>query len=183
MPTSHFFDLAYDFPMMSAPDSTGTWLTQWATREFGASVANETADVMNKYGMYAARRKYELLDPTIYSISNYNEGDTVLNQWKAIADQAQSTYNKLDAAAQPAFYEMVLHPVMAGYVVNNIHISTGKQNLYAHERRTSANTWVQQVLNLFNQDHTLTQRYHSLLNGKWNHMMVRMSLLHRFKPG
>jgi len=71
--------MAYDMSMFSAPDSTLKWLKMWATREFGADVADETADVVNSYSMYAARRKYELLDPSIYSVINYDEADTVLN--------------------------------------------------------------------------------------------------------
>ena len=57
VPISHFFDLAYDTPSMSSPDSTAKWLKSWAAREFGAEVAGTTASVMDKYGMLAARRK------------------------------------------------------------------------------------------------------------------------------
>ena len=67
---------------MTSPDSTETWLKLWAAREFGPEVADAAAAVMNKYGMLAARRKYELLDPTIYSSINYNESAVVLAEWQ-----------------------------------------------------------------------------------------------------
>lgn len=47
-----------------------TWLQMWAAQQFGSSVADATVEVVNTYGMYAARRKYELIDPTTYSLIN-----------------------------------------------------------------------------------------------------------------
>ena len=171
VPISHFFDMAYDMSQFKAPDSTATWLQKWATREFGPAVAQDTANVMNLYGMYANRRKYELLDPTIYSVVNYNEAETVLDQWRNLTMMANNIYNKLNPAAQTAFFELVLHPVSAAYTVYNIYITAAKNNMFAQQRRTSANTMAQQALNLFNQDHQLTQAYHDLNNGKWNNYM------------
>lgn len=152
------------------------WLQTWATRDFGSSVARETAGIMNMYGMLAGRRKYELVDPSTYSLVNYNEADTILEQWKNLTSRAQNVYDSLSAAAQPAFFELVLHPCSAAYTLYNIHISTAKNNLYAEQRRTSANSWAMQTLNLFNQDHQITQQYHALLGGKWNHMMDQTHL-------
>lgn len=176
VPINHFFDLAYDMPNWSSPKSSTQWLQAWASRDFGSAVAQEVASIMNTYGMLAGRRKYELVDPSTYSLINYNEADTVLEQWQNLTTRAQNVYNSLSAAAQPAFFELVLHPCSAAYTLYNIHISSAKNNLYAQQRRTSANTWATQTLNLFNQDHQITQRYHDLLGGKWNHMMDQTHL-------
>lgn len=172
IPINHFMDLAYNTPQWSY-DSVPTWLTAWATREFGSELASSISSVVDTYGMYAARRKYELVDPTIYSVINYNEADAVLAQWSALATDAQAVYDKLDAAAQPAFYEMVLQPVLGGQVVYEIYIGAAKNALYVEQKRNSANAVAQGVLASFQQDHVLTQRYHDLLDGKWNHMLDR----------
>jgi hypothetical protein len=37
--------------------------------------------------------------------------------------------------------------------------------------RNSANVWMQRVIDDMTTDHNLTKAYHSLLNGKWDHMM------------
>ncbi|KAF9883989.1 hypothetical protein FE257_002430 [Aspergillus nanangensis] len=175
LPLNHYFDLAYDFPRMSSPDSTLDWLKLWAAREFGVS-ANAVADIMNRYGMYAARRKYELLSPQTFSLINYNEADKVLKEWEQLVKDAQKVYNSLSPAARPAFFELVLHPCTAGYIVTNIHITAGKNNLYAAQRRTSANTLANKALELFKEDHQLTQRYHQLLDGKWKYIMDQTHL-------
>ncbi|KAG2412534.1 hypothetical protein HFD88_010091 [Aspergillus terreus] len=176
LPLSHFMDLAYDTPRWSSPDSTAEWLTLWAAREFGSAVAKKTGDIMNRYGMYAARRKYELLSPQTFSLINYHEADNVLQEWADLVKDAQKVYDSLRPAARPAFFEMVLHPCMAGYVVTDIHITAGKNNLYAGQRRTSANALAQKALELFKEDHELTQRYHNLLDGKWTHIMDQTHL-------
>jgi hypothetical protein len=174
IPINHFMDMAYNTPQWSY-DSVPKWLNLWATREFGSSLADSISSVVDRYGMYAARRKYELVDPTIYSVINYNEADALLEQWATLATDAQVIYDQLDLTAQPAFYEMVLQPVLGGQVVNQIYIGAAKNWLHTVQKRNSANTIAQNVLDLFKKDHVLTQRYHDLLDGKWNHILDRKS--------
>jgi Glycosyl hydrolase family 115 len=176
IPISHFLDLAYDTPKWSY-DSVPEWLTSWATLSFDEGHANATASVLERYGMYAARRKYELLDPSFYSVINYNEADAILAQWAQLADDAQAIYDDLDDEYQPAFYEMILQPVLGGQVVNQIYIGAAKNQQYVEQKRTSANAVAMDVLAAFQKDAKLTQRYHELLDGKWNHILDRESLI------
>jgi len=168
-------DLAYDTPKWGY-STVPEWLSHWATREFGPQYAENISSIVDRYGMYAARRKYELLDPTVYSVNNYNEADAVLAQWSTLANDAQAIYDKLDSATQIPFFEMVLHPILAGQIVTEIYVGAAKNIHYVEQKRNSANTVAQSVLSLFNQDHALTQRYHDLLNGKWNHMLDQTHL-------
>lgn len=170
LPISHFFDLAYDIDVWSK-DSVPAWLKQWASREFGPAVAAQTAQLMNNYSIAAGRRKYELVDPTTYSLVDYSEADNVLAAWQNMANVAQSIYDSLPQATKAAFFEMVYHPVTAGFTFYDIMISSARNNLYAKQGRNSANAVAQHVLNQFDRDHQLTVQYNSLLGGKWNHMM------------
>ncbi|KAI5361297.1 hypothetical protein Slin14017_G080300 [Septoria linicola] len=70
-----------------------------------------------------------------------------------------------------SYFELVYHPVTAGYIYHDMMISTAKNNLYADQGRNSANTIADHVRDLFDQDQLLTKEYHELLGGKWNHMM------------
>jgi hypothetical protein len=170
LPISHFFDLAYDIDLWDK-DSTPRWLEQWATREFGSAVGPQTGALMNNYSVAAGRRKFELVDPTTYSQIVYQEADKVLAQWKALQASAQSIYDSLPAETQPAFFEMVWHPVTAAANYYEIMISVAKNNLHAQQGRTSTNALAQHVLDLFAYDHELTRQYNTLLGGKWAHMM------------
>ncbi|RDW82743.1 hypothetical protein BP6252_03855 [Coleophoma cylindrospora] len=175
IPINHFMDLAYDTPKWGY-SSVPTWLEGWASREFEPSLAANISSVMDRYGMYAARRKYELIDPTIYSVINYNEADAVLAQWTALAKDAQAIYDQLNTAAQPAFYEMVLQPVLGGQVVHQIYVGAAKNAYYTEQKRNAANSVAMDVLKDFQMDHAITQRYHDLLGGKWNHMLDQTHL-------
>ncbi|KAA8913650.1 hypothetical protein FN846DRAFT_81675 [Sphaerosporella brunnea] len=171
LPIDYFLNLAYDFAQWGPANKVHTYEQAWAAREFGASHADEIAEIVSLYGFYAARRKYELVDPSSYSLINYHEAATVLDEWKALAARADAVHAQLPAAQKPAFFETVLHPANAAYALHDIHISAAKNILWAQQRRTSANALAEYVLRRFGDDHDLTRAYHGLLGGKWNHMM------------
>jgi len=152
-------------------DSTSEWLELWAAREFGPEVAAQTGALMNTYSLLAGRRKFEEVDPNTFSWINYNEANNVLAEWTAIQKTAQSILDKLPATTQPAFFEMVYHPVTAACTYYDIMISAAKNNVYAQQGRTSTNAIAQHVQNQFTYDHQLSKSYNQLLGGKWNHMM------------
>ncbi|KAF2193089.1 glycoside hydrolase family 115 protein [Zopfia rhizophila CBS 207.26] len=173
IPISHFLDMAYDMSHFLKPDSTDPWLKAWATREFGSEVADGTAEAMATYGKLIIRRKYELLNmsPFMLSTVNYDEAETVLSEWDVLQNRTQKLYDSLDEATQIAFFEMVLHPILAGRIVQQVYISAARNNAYATQKRMSANTLATDVKATYAQDAVIQKRYHGLLNGKWNHMM------------
>lgn len=170
IPISHFLDIAYDAKQWGT-DSTDDWLNAWATREFGSEFATDITSIVTRFGMYAARRKFELLEPYVYSVINYNEADAVLAQWAVLANDAQAVYDKLDEGAKAAFFEMILHPVLGGQIVHKVHINAEKNMVYANQHRNSANDLMMQVLTDFNEDGNLTARWDNLLDGKWRNML------------
>lgn len=172
IPINHFFDVAYDADKWGA-DSSSDWIIAWAAREFGPQFAANISDIVETYGMYANRRKYEMIEPETYSVINYNESDVVLTQWAALREEAQAIYNVLPSAAQPAFFQTVLHPVLAGEIVHQIYIGAAKNSLYAGQQRNSANDVIGEVLAASSDDANLTLAWNSLLGGKWNHFMDR----------
>jgi hypothetical protein len=166
LPINHFFDLAYDAPMWSDTNSTSRWSQLWAAQQYGASVAAATVEVLSNYSVLAGRRKYELIDPTTYSLIDYNEANTVLGEWTTLVDAAQTIYDSLDSTAQASFFEMVLHPCLAGATLHQIYVDVAKNNLYTTQERSSANAWAQRALTEFQQDQNITNTYHKLLDGK-----------------
>jgi hypothetical protein len=165
--------MAYDMSSFTSAASTDPWLKAWAIREFGDTVAAGTAEVMSTYGKLIIRRKYELLNKTPFMLStvNYDEAENVLDEWTALEAKAQVLYDALDAATQVAFFEMVLHPVMAGGVVQRVYINAARNSAYATQKRMSTNKLADDVKATYAQDAVIQKRYHALLNGKWSHMM------------
>ena len=102
-----------------------------------------------------------------YDINRWDK-DSVLN-WLELC--AQALLDSLPVTAQSAFFEMVNHPVTAGYTYYDIMISSAKNALYASQGRSSTNAMAQHVRDLFSYDHRLDRSYNQRLNGKWNHIM------------
>ncbi|KAK2071563.1 hypothetical protein P8C59_005975 [Phyllachora maydis] len=175
IPINHFFDMAYDARRWGV-DSTEEWAASWAAREFGSDLSGNIRDLMLTYGTYAARRKYELIEPETYSVINYREADTILEQWSTLADAAVGVYEQLGPAAQPAFFEMILHPILAGQIVHKIYIGAARNALYAGQQRSAANDVISQVLAASAEDANLTVTWDRVLDGKWKHMMDQTHL-------
>ena len=175
IPISHFLDLAYDADTWDV-DSTEDWIKAWIGREFGEDHVDHIASIMTRYGMYAARRKYELVEARIYSVINYNEAESVLEQWNTLEKDAQKVYDDLDADYQAPFFQMILHPVTAGRILHEIYITAAMNNLYAWQKRSAANDMIDHARALLYDDANLTMRWDDMLDGKWAHMLDRKSI-------
>lgn len=121
---THFLDMAYDMSKYTSPDSTTSWIKRRATQVFDESVADQTAQILNTYGKLIVRRKYELLsdNPFAYSVANYDEAEKVMGEWADLLELAQDTYDSLDQETQTPYFQMVLHPIMAGKTVVDLYI-------------------------------------------------------------
>jgi hypothetical protein len=144
----------------------------WATREFGNEHAAEIADIVAKYTKYNYRRKPELLEPTTYSLVNYNEAETVVADYNKIAARAEEIYRLLPQSQKDAFFELVLYPVKACANLNELYMTVGLNRLYAVQGRASTNDLANKARELFRNDEELSRFYNeTLAGGKWHHMM------------
>jgi len=176
VPIEFFLTYAWNpaaWPAERLPD----YLKLWATREFGAEYADDIADIVAKYAKYNGRRKPEQLEPTTYSLVNYNEAERIVDEYKAIAARAEKISAALPAAKRDAFYQLVLYPVKASAVVNELYVTAGMNRLYGMQGRASTNDLAARTRSLFAQDAELVRKYHEdISGGKWNHMMSQTHL-------
>jgi len=165
--------LAWDRQSLSGPESTREWLEDWSGRQFGDAVAEKSADIMTIYGKLTARMKYEDLSRTPFAFNtvNYDEAELNYKEWTDLLEKAQAVHDSLPAAAQVSFFEVVLHPVLAGKTVFEIYTKVALGSKYANEHRTSANQFARDVQAAFSADQAITKRYHSLLNNKWDRIL------------
>jgi hypothetical protein len=170
-PMEFFLRFAWN-PERWSKEKISEYTRLWAEREFGSARSQEIADLISKYTKYNGRRKPELLEPETFSLVNYQEAEMVLADWKSLAAQAEQISSALAEEYRPAFYELVLHPIKACQIVNELYITAGKNHLYAEQGRVGANDLAAETRALFKADQDQSDYYnHTLLNGKWNHMM------------
>ena len=84
---------------------------------------------------------------------------------QGLSNASTRLYNRLPSDAKPAFFQLVHHPVQATLTLTNMWISAGVNNLRASQARLSANDFMDQVEQLFDQDYAIEVDYHSILNG------------------
>jgi hypothetical protein len=176
VPIEFFLTYAWNpaaWPAERLPD----YLKLWATREFGPEYADDIADIVAKYAKYNGRRKPEQLEPNTYSLVNYNEAVRIVDEYKTIAARAEKISAALPAAKRDAFYQLVLYPVKASAVVNELYVTAGMNRLYGLQGRAATNDLAARTRALFAQDAELVRKYHEdISGGKWNHMMSQTHL-------
>ncbi|KAG8873762.1 hypothetical protein FRB97_006445 [Tulasnella sp. 331] len=171
MSTEFFITYGWDATKWN-PYNLDTFRSLWATREFNVpSKSDEIANIVYNVTQFNARRKPELLNSTTFSLINYHEADQVLQDWTATYQASLAIYNSLPSATQPAYFELVHHAAWASYNLNAMYITVGKNNLFSSQWRVSTNDLADQAETLFDEDYTINQEYHTILNGKWDHMM------------
>lgn len=168
------FNLAMDLAWNTSSITSGTipsYLTLYAAREFGSAFAEEIASVLLEYSSLVGMRRFEHLRSDTYSTFHYDESSRVLSRWKDLASRTLHIYDQMSEPMKPAFYQLVSYPIVAGATFHTVMLGVGKNYKYALERRNSANALAHSILEAFDADYDLTAAYHTLLDGKWNHMM------------
>ena len=170
-PIEFFLTMAWapermDYRAMKAYTAT------WAAREFGPEHANEIAALIDGYTKLNRHRTPEMMAPTTYSLTNYDEAERILAQWRDLVTRAEAVNTQLDPAARDAFFQLVLYPVKASSTVREVHVAAAKNALYATQGRAAANSAAAHAKAMFDLDAALVEEYHTMNNGKWNHTMA-----------
>ena len=170
-PIQFFLSYAWN-PNAWTADRLPDFTVRWAEEQFGAQYAKEIADILAKYTQYNSRRKPELLSPDTYRLVHFHEAETIASDYSALAASAQRVAKLLPPAYQDAYFQLVLHPVLACSNLNDLYVTVAKNRLAARQGRATANDLAARARKLFDQDSLISYRYnHILAGGKWNHMM------------
>jgi len=172
LPIEFFLRLAWN-PKALPKERIGDWTRRWATREFGAAQAAEIADIVSKYAKYNAWRKPELLEPDTFSFVNHGEAESVLAAWNDLVARADRVAETLPAEARDAYFQLVQYPAKASATVARLYLATGWNRLHAKQGRANAKEQAEIARTLFAKDRELSDAYHRIAGGKWNHMMAQ----------
>ncbi|RSL98491.1 hypothetical protein CDV31_012558 [Fusarium ambrosium] len=174
-PITWAMSLAWNINRVTS-DSLGHFLQETAAKTFGSELGSEIGRVYHGYDRLVSLRKHELIEPATFSLLHYNEAETVLERWQKLLENAKSVYDRLTEEQKPAGYQLILHPVKSSYIFIALRVMQARNQLYARQRRNTANLTAQQALDLFDADFDMQLEYHSLLGGKWNQMLRQTHL-------
>lgn len=176
LPISFFLDYAWN-PDEWTADRLPEYYKLWAEQQFpkeqiGVDYSADIAEILATYTKYNSRRKPEMLSPNTYSLINYREAETIVSDYNNLAEKAKRIYDTIPAIYKDAYYQLVLHPVIACANLNELYVTVGKNRLYAKQGRASTNVLAEKAYGLFDKDVVITYYYNNVLSkGKWNHMM------------
>jgi len=171
LPIEYFINLGWNTSRWTN-DNITEYTRLWAEREYGSKFATDIADILAKYAKFNTRRKPESLTPKTYSLVNFNEAETVVADYNALAKKAETIGAQLPKEYQDAYYHMVLFPTKVCAIMNDMYLAAGKNQLYAKQGRASAIDMATRTRLLFSADTAMMTEYNNVYaQGRWDHFM------------
>jgi hypothetical protein len=174
LPISFFLDYAWNPDALPAT-GVAAYTQRWASQQFGPQYAADIADILAKYAKYNGRRKPELLDANTYSLAT-GEWARVVADYNSLATRAEAINQKLPAADRDAYFELVLHPVLACANLNELYYTVAQNREAAKTNQPTTNALAEKAQALFAKDAEISRRYNDIAGGKWHHMMDQMHI-------
>lgn len=175
-PISFFLDMAWN-PDQFNTDNLLQHTEQWCAQQFGEKYAKESARIINLYTKYNRRVTPELLNEKTYSLENYNEFETVVNDYRNLVIDAMRVYYLIPDTYKDAFDQLVVFPVNACSNLYEMYYAVAKNHFYVDQKDIQANYWADKAKECFERDSLLTLHYNNdIANGKWPHMMDQVRI-------
>lgn len=170
-PTSFFLDMAWN-PKAMTLARMEAYPREWAAAQFGPEHAAAIGDILQRYGQLIARRKPELLDANTYAVDG--DWDRVMAEWTSLRTAAKAVEATLPAAQRDAYFELVLHRVLAAGNLHWLYWAVAKNHLYARQKNPLANLMADEAERAFARDAEIRRRYEmDTAGGKWTQMMAQ----------
>lgn len=192
LPLEFFLDYAWS-PGRWPLERLGEWEHQWARTQFGPQLAAPVASLLHRYARLQSLRKPELsnrrisLDPTRdlandpehavvyddaaspFSLTDYREFETLVEQWQALATDAERIKQTVPSPLADAFYELVFYEIKASALLYELRLAEFTNLLYFKQGRVAANQQADKTDERFKRSQEMAEYYnHGLANGKWN---------------
>lgn len=169
-PISFFLDYAWN-PQRIGPTDLQSYTEQWCAAQWGPQQASAIASVLSTYAKYNARRKPELLDQHTYSLHNYDEWKTVVEEYRSLRTKAAAIKQQLDPTYHNSYFQLIEHPVIAMANLYELYYYTALNHDAWQKKSSRTNGYAQLAEAAYRTDSLITLQYHQLNGGKWNHFM------------
>lgn len=175
-PISFFLDMAWN-PTRYNASNLLKHTEDWCAQQFGSDYAKEAARMINLYTKYNRRVTPELLNDRTFSLDNYNEFATVVNDYRQLLIDAMRLYNLMPASLHDAFDQLVLFPINACCNLYEMYYAVAMNKRLAEKNDPEANEWADRVQACYDRDSLLTHHYNnSIAGGKWEHIMDQIRI-------
>jgi len=175
-PINFFLDMAWNPKQFNAKNLL-QHTENWTAQQFGTEHSKKIAGMINFYTKYNRRVTPETLSSTTYSLENYNEFETVVNDYRALALDALRLYVLMPGETRDAYYQLVLYPINACSNLYEMYYAAAKNKQLAAKNDLEANVYADKVKECFVRDSILQNEYNNVIaGGKWAHMMDQIRI-------
>lgn len=170
-PITFFLDMAWN-PQRFNENNLFQHTIDFCRQQFGGNYAEESARLIDTYTKYNRRVTPEMLDDRTYSLENYNEWQSVKDEYAALCLDALKLYYLMPAEYRDTFDQLVLFPIQACSNLYDMYYAVAMNRKLAEANDVQANKWADKARACFERDSVLTYHYnHIMSGGKWNHIM------------
>jgi len=175
-PISFFLEMAWN-PKQFNSKNLLEYTEKWSAQQFGQRHSKEIARMINLYAKYNRRVTPETLDSKTFSLENYSEFETVLNDYRALAVDALRLKEQIPAEYQDAYYQLVLYPIDACSNLYEMYYAVAKNKELAMKNDFQADYYADRAKQCFERNLYLDNKYNNeIAGGKWMHMMDQMKI-------
>ncbi len=168
-PTTFFLDMAWNPESFNA-HNLKDYAEKFLEDKIGADRAEEAADILTTASKFNSRITAELLDENTFNLES-GEFQQVRDSYLALEARALRQYKDLPKRYEDVYYQLILFPVQAMANLYDMYYALAMNKKLAAENDLRANYWADHVVEAFKRDSALTEEFHQIADGKWNHMM------------
>lgn len=181
-----FLAMAYDIDSFDY-QRCADYRTEWTCQLLGNEYKAEYQDIFRSFYRLAFLRRPECMGwgqewasddhareqktDTEFSLSNYNEAEQRLADYRRIGAMVEQMLAKIPVEKRSCFYEAVYYPVKGCELMNRMTIGAQKNRWYALQNRAATASVKADVQACYDSLQIITKGYNSLENGKWEHIM------------
>ena len=180
-----FLDMAWDIDSFNF-DNVYTYEANYLSSLFGEKYKAELNDIISSYYLLGFQHKPEAMGwgyewnnhhdreriiDTDFSFINYQEAENRMKEYDRISNKSEQILNALPQAYKAAFYELVFYPVKGAALMNKKMLLAQQNRWYATQGRAATNKFAENAKISYDSLNYYTDKFNSLLGGKWNHMM------------
>lgn len=167
LPLTFAMKLAWDIDSIT-PDDIKSFYKATAESWFGdgsdasAALARDIAAAWHGYDHLVSLRRHEHIEPTTFSLMHYGEAEAVARRWSDLLVMAEMLHSRARGEAEKAaVFQLVLHPIKASQIFTLLQVTLARNQMFARQRRNTANAMARRVLELFDADFTLSEQVSS----------------------
>lgn len=173
-PITFFLDMAWNPERFNASNLTNHSI-DFCKSIFGKKYAEEAARILRTYAKYNRWVTPESLNAKTFT-HNYNEWRQVRDQYKQLATDALNLAFTMPSKYKAAYDQLIAYPVLACSNLYEMYYAHSMNIRLSQNNDPEANRWADETERCFRRDAELTDYYHSINGGKWNHMMDQIHI-------